>query len=313
MPQIKIRKNYDLTYFNTFRISAKAQFFVIVKNEAELLAAVNWAKTKKLPISILGGGSNILPVSELIKGLVVKISGEKYSVKENRMTAWAGTSLAKLVQLAELKKLSGLEWAAGIPGHLGGALRGNAGAYGRDMEELVILVKAYDLDRGAFVELKKNQCGFSYRGSIFKANGSLVAVEAVLEMKPGAKSEIKDLMQKNLSHRRLIQPKEPSAGCVFKNLKYDELKKQNKDLALELEAKGLVKGGKIGVGYLIDRLGLKGVSRGQAEISQTHANFIVNTGKAKAGDVLKLIKLVKKEIKNKYKINLEEEIQYFGG
>ncbi|MDO8592438.1 MAG: UDP-N-acetylmuramate dehydrogenase [bacterium] len=312
LKEIKISKNFDLTFFNTFRLSAKAQFFVIVKNEDELLAAARWAKAKGLPLAVIGGGSNILLAGKLVKGLVIKISGEKYSVNGNYLSAWAGTSLAKLVKAAESASLSGLEWAVGVPGHLGGAVRGNAGAYGSDIGGQAAAVKVYDLNRGAFFKLKKSRCGFGYRDSVFKQDNSLLIVEADLMMKPGNKAEIRRLTRKNMRHRLQIQPKQPSAGCVFKNLEYDKLLSLNKNLALELRTKGLVRAGKIGVGYLINQLGLKGLSRGHAKISETHANFIVNTGQASSADVDRLIKFVKNRVKIKYKINLEEEIQHFG-
>lgn len=308
----KIKKNYDLTFFNTFHIRAKARYFVAIKNQDELVKALNWAEEKKLRIFILGGGSNILPVSPAIRGLVVKISGERRSVKGNYISAWAGSGLTKLARLAKQEGLSGLEWAYGIPGQLGGALRGNAGAYGGNLSDLVSEVKVYDLSKRIFIRLNKRACVFGYRDSIFKTNGNLIAVNVKLRLKPGKKSRIGALMKKNLKHRGEIQPRFPSAGCVFKNLKYAELARQNKNLARELKAKGLVRKEKIGVGYLIDQLGLRGESRGGAKISQEHANFIVNSGNASAADVIKLVNLVKNKIKNKYKINLEEEIQYFG-
>ena len=132
-----------------------------------------------------------------------------------------------------------------------------------------------------------------------------------LKLTKGAPEEIKALSRKNFDHRLESKPKSPSAGCVFKNLEYKKVKKQNKKLAEDLAFKGLVRGGKISVGYLIDQLGLKGKTVGGAKVSEKHANFIINTGKAKPEDVVNLINLIKIKIKYKYKIKLEEEIQYF--
>jgi len=307
-----IKKNIDLTPYSTWRIGGRAEFFAIVKNEPELLEVVNWAKAKKLPLHPLGGGSNVLIVKKNIKGLVLKISGEQYAIKENQISCWAGTNLTKLSLVAARAGLSGLEWACGIPGSVGGATRGNAGAYGVDISGNLISAQVYDLDAGKKIKLDKPACGFSYRDSIFKSNKNFLIVKVSLKVKPGKPLEIKNIMAENLKRRLEIQPRRPSAGSVFKNLLYKNIVKQNKRLAEDLAAQGRVRGGKIAAGYLIDQLGLKGKSKGGAKVSEKHANFIINTGKASAKDVVYLINLIKKKVKLKYRINLEEEIQYFG-
>lgn len=307
----KIKKNFDLAEFTTFRIGGKADFFMMVKNKRELLDAVAWAEKRKLPISILGGGSNILIVRRKIKGLVLKISGESYLIKKNHIICWAGTSLTKLSKISASAGLAGLEWCFGIPGTVGGAVRGNSGAYGMRMSNSVEEIEAYDLVKKEFVKLNNKACGFGYRDSVFKKRKKLLIAEVKLKLAQGKIVEARSLSEKIFNDRFARMPKEPSAGCVFKNLAYKDIVLRNKPLAENLAAKGLVKGGKIGVGYLIDQLGMKGKSIGGAKVSEKHANFIVNTGKAKAEDVIKLVNLIKTEIKNKYKINLKEEIQYF--
>ncbi|MDO8667808.1 MAG: UDP-N-acetylmuramate dehydrogenase [bacterium] len=307
-----IKKNYNLTSLTTFKIGGRAEFFVAVKNRKELIEAINWAKNKKLPLLFLAGGSNVLIIKKKIKGLVIKISGEDYTVNENIISAWAGIGLAKLAEVTYGLGLIGLEWAAGIPGSLGGAVRGNAGAYGSDISGQVAEAEAYDQAKGELVKLNNQACGFSYRHSIFKENRNLLIVSVNLKLTPGEATEIKNLAKVNITNRARTNPKEPSAGCIFKNLEYKKILKENRELALDLEKKGLFRGGKIGAAYLIDQLGLKGRTRGEAKISDQHANFIINTGRASVRDVLSLINLVKKKVKNKYKINLEEEVEYFG-
>lgn len=306
-----LQKNFDLTPFTTFRIGGRAEFFMIVKNREELVKSAEWAKARKLPLTILAGGSNILITRKKIKGLVLKISGDDYIIKKNYITCWAGTSLTKLAKISASAGLTGLEWAFGIPGTLGGAVRGNAGAYGSDMSGAVAEVEAYDLNKNQLVRLNHQAGGFGYRDSAFKRRKNLLIVEVKLKLAKGVRKEIEALSRKNFNHRFSSKPKEPSAGSVFKNLEYQKVLKQNKRLAADLAAKGLFRGGKIAAGYLIDQLGLKGKTAGGAKVSDQHANFIVNTGKAQAKDVVKLINLIKIKIKQKYKINLEEEIQYF--
>jgi len=306
-----VKKNFDLTPFTTFHIGGQAEFFMIIKNKQELIKAIDWAKVKKLPLAILAGGSNILIIRKKIKGLVLKISGEYYFIKRNYVTCWAGTSLTKLAKISASAGLTGLEWSFGIPGSVGGAVRGNAGAYGFDMSGSVAEIEAYDLIKKKFVKLNNQACVFGYRSSVFKKRKSLLIVGIKLKLAEGELKEIKALSRKNFNHRFESKPKEPSAGCVFKNLEYKKVLKQNKRLAEDLMAKGLVRGDKIGVGYLIDQLGFKGKIVGGAKVSEKHVNFIINTGKARAKDVISLINLIKRKIKHRYKINLEEEIQYF--
>lgn len=308
-----IKKNYDLTPLTTFKIGGRAEFFISVKNKRELVEAVNWAKEKRLPVSFFAGGSNILITKKKIRGLVIKIYGEQYSIEGDIVSGWAGTSLTGLAKITAARGLSGLEWAFGVPGSLGGAVRGNAGAYGGDIAGSAAEVEVYDSAKGKLVKLDNRACAFSYRHSIFKEKKNLFIVNVKLKLSRGQTAEIKNSANQNLSHRLKTKPKEPSAGCVFKNLEYKKLVKENRELAEDLMTKGLFRGGKIGAGYFIDQLGLKGKASGGAKVSEKHANFIVNIGQAKAKDVINLINFIKKKIKNHYKINLEEEIEYFGG
>lgn len=306
-----IKKNIDLTPLTTFRLGGRADFYAEIKNKQELVSAINWAKARKLPLFVLAGGSNILIVKKKVKGLILKISGERYAIRNNYINCWAGSSLTKIAKASAQAGLTGLEWSFGIPGSAGGAVRGNAGAYGLDISNFVVEVEAYDFVKNKFIKLDNQACGFGYRDSIFKKRKNLLIVKVRLKLAKGALSEIKALSRKNFNHRFSSKPKEPSAGCVFKNLEYKKIIKQNKNLAEDLAAAGLIKGGKIGAAYLIDQLGLKGKTVGGAKVSEQHANFIINTGQAKAKDIVNLIKLIKTIIKHKYKINLEEEIQYF--
>lgn len=306
-----LRKNFDLTPLTTFRIGGQAEFFMIIKNRQELVKAITWAKANELPLAVLAGGSNILVTRKKIKGLVLKISGENYFIKKNHIISWAGTGLTKLAKISGQAGLTGLEWSFGIPGSLGGAVRGNAGAYGFNISDRVVQVEAYDLIKNKLIKLDHRSCGFNYRDSIFKKRKNLLIVEVKLKLAKGELKEIKFLSHNNFSHRLRSQPREPSAGCVFKNLEYKKIIKQNKELAEDLKAKGLIRGGKIGAAYLIDQLRLKGETAGQAKVSEQHANFIVNTGQARAKDVVNLIDLIKRKVKDKYKIDLQEEIQYF--
>jgi UDP-N-acetylmuramate dehydrogenase len=230
--------------------------------------------------------------------------------KENskfKIVCGAGLPLMKLVLKCSKIGATGLENLAGIPGTLGGAIWGNAGAFGREIGDLVEKVKVLELKNSKLKikELKKKDCKFGYRESIFKKKKNWIILEAILRLKKGNKREIREKIKKILKLRREKQPLEfPSAGSVFKNVPVKDLPKK-----IRKKFKDKIKDGFLPVGFLIDIAGLKGYRIGGAKISEKHANFIVNLGKAKAKDVLELIKLIKRKIKRKFGIELKEEIQ----
>jgi len=277
---MKINKNIFLAKYTTFRIGGLAKYFLEAKNREEIIKAVKFAKSKKLPYFILGSGSNILVSDKGFNGVVIKITASRIIKNYNIIKADAGVKLSALLNFCLKNNLSGLEWLAGIPGTAGGAIYGNAGAFGHSMAELVQEVK--------ILNNKLHDLKFSYRDSVFKKNKQII-LSIKLKLKKASQKAIKEKIKKYLQQKKATQPLNyPSAGCIFKN--------PNKKPA----------------GYLIDQCGLKGRKIGQAQISQKHANFIVNLGKAKAIDVKKLINLAKKEVKAQFNIDIKEEIQYLG-
>jgi len=285
MIEEKIEKNVNLAYLTTFKIGGPAKYFCQIKKEENLIQAIKWAKKKKIPYFIIGGGSNLLISDKGFKGLVVKLSMNQCQLIENKLLLGAALKLNQVVGFLIKNNLTGLEWAAGIPGTIGGAVRGNAGAFGQEISNC--LVKATVLRGGKIIELKNNEIKFSYRQSIFKKNKDII-LNVVLMVKKGKKKENEKIVQDILQRRRKSHPFQPSAGCVFKNPKSKN------------------------AGLLIDQCGLKGKQIGGAKISEKHANFIINTGHAKARDVKNLIELIKKQVKNKFNLKLKEEIEYLG-
>ena len=308
----RIKKNINLAEFTTFKIGGRAKFFLEVKSLSDLKSAVKWAKSKSQLIFILAGGSNVLVSDKKINGLVIKLALNKLKVKGEIMFCQAGVYLSQLLKTASQKGLSGPEWAMGIPGTVGGAIRGNAGAFGYQISQSVLKVKVYDILTNKFLILSKAQCHFTYRHSIFKEKKNLIICQIELKFKKAAKEEIQSQLNDYKNYRYRSQPREPSAGCIFQNLTLKQLQQSQPALAKKLETKKIVKAGKIGAGWLIEQSGLKGHRQGGAEISQKHANFIVNTGKTRAGEVIKLINLIKKKVRKKFGVKLKEEIEYFG-
>jgi UDP-N-acetylmuramate dehydrogenase len=198
-----------------------------------------------------------------------------------------GMKLKEIVKFCLKEGLTGLEWAAGIPGTIGGAVYGNISAFGSSMSDLVEKVKIFDVKKEKVKTLSKKDCQFSPKQSIFKKQKNLVILSCLLKLKKGKKREIEKRIKEFLDYRKKNHPLEfPSAGCVFQNPK------------------------KISAAELIEKAGLKGKKIGDAKISPKHANFIVNLEKATAKDVLELINLIKNKVKKKFGIKLKEEIQF---
>ncbi|MFH1564777.1 MAG: UDP-N-acetylmuramate dehydrogenase [bacterium] len=280
--KINIQKNTKLVQHTTFRIGGPADFFVEVKNSDELVESVSWAKEKKIKYFILGGGSNVLFSDDGYKGLVIKIASKKIElVKNNLIIADAGANLSQLVKFSIKNNLNGLEWASGIYGTFGGAIFGNVGANGSCIADVVEEVEIFD---GKKIQIFKNkELNFKYRSSGIK-NGSVI-ISAKLKLKKGDKQESEKLVKKYLKERSEKQPKGFCAGSIFKNPKNSS------------------------AGLLIEKCGLKGLKIGDAQISEQHANFIVNLDGAKAGDVLGLIERIKKEVEKKFGVKLKEELK----
>lgn len=285
---MKFQRNVSLKNYTTFKIGGRAKYFFVAKTKENLIAAIKTAKKDNLPFFILGGGSNILVADKGYGGLVINFQFAICNFQNSKVIVGAGLPLGKLVNSSARRGLSGLEWAAGVPGQVGGAINGNAGAFEGSMADIVESVEIFDLRNQKIKNFKNNDCKFSYRASIFKDNSNLIILSCKLQLKSGDKKTIKEKIQEYLDYRNERHPKEPSAGSVFKNV------------------------GDIPAALLIDQSGLKGKKIGGAQISKIHPNFIVNLDGAEAKDVLRLINLVKKRVKEKFGISLEEEIQFLG-
>ena len=287
LPELK--QDVLLKNYTTFKIGGKAKYFYKAKTKEELIKAVKAAKKLKLPFFILGGGSNLLVSDKGFDGLVINFKFSTFNFQNNKIFCEAGTPFALIVSEARQQSLTGVEWCIGIPGTVGGAIRGNAGAFGESIGNIIKQVEVFNSEKEKIENYSQKDAGFAYRESIFKKRPELVILSAELELKIGNKKEIQKKMKEYLDYRKNSQPLEfPSAGSIFKNPS------------------------DISAGQFIDQCGLKGKRIGNVEISKKHANFIINLGDGKAKDVLKLINLMKKQVKDKFNIQLEEEIQYVG-
>lgn len=310
---LDIKRGISLKDCTTFKIGGKARYFSQVSNIKQLKKALKWAKEKNLPFFILGNGSNVLFKDEGFPGLIIKIQNNKIKEKRKSLIIGAGYLLSDLVQFAIRKGIKGYEWLNGIPGTVGGAVYGNAGAFGFEMKDLVLKVKTFDpVDFKEKIYLQKN-CHFGYRSSIFQKNKEIIWEIEILKKK-GDKKRIKELSLNYLKTK--IEKKMfsyPSAGSIFKNVLIlnTPYKKYFNPKTEEVIIKGeKVKAlqGKVSAGWFIEKCGLKGKVKGGAKIADFHANVIINFKNAKAKDVLYLINLIQKKVFEKFHIKLETEI-----
>ncbi|MDA3839579.1 MAG: UDP-N-acetylmuramate dehydrogenase [Patescibacteria group bacterium] len=310
----KIQENIDLSKRTSFRIGGPAKYYIDIKEKEDLVEAIKWANEKSLKIFYWGGGTNVLVSDKGIDGLVIKFSNIEIKVKGDRVECGAGASLMRASRMAASEKLKGFEWGIGIPGTIGGAVKGNAGAYGSYIGDYIETLQVYDINKERFFTMSRNDCHFSYKKSIFNSRSDLLVWDAVFKFEKGIIFEIDKLGEEYMLYRKKTQPNLPSAGCIFKNVSYDKVKIDNPELAkqIEIDHKKFVERGMVPVAWLLEELDLKGKVIGGAKISLEHANFIVNTGNASSEDVIILISYIKQQLRDKFHIQLSEEIQYLG-
>jgi len=309
-----IQRNVLLAPYTTFKIGGLAKFFADAKNEEDLKELCRWAKSECVPVFVLGGGSNVLFSDNGFDGLVIKPHLSSLKFQGNKAYAEAGLPLATLLSEAVKLGLTGLEWAIGIPGTIGGAVCGNTGAFGEDISSCVHGVKVLNCADTSVSDFNKDRCDFYYRGSIFKSNPNLIIIGAELILKEGDSEIIQKKIKKNIKQRMgSFKSNYNCAGCFFKNIEWKR-KGIDKDYLLKKfpELKQFANKPKISVGFLIDYMGLKNKKIGNAIVSNDHANFILNLGNAKAEHVIMLVSMIKQRIYNKYGFSLEEETQLIG-
>ncbi len=314
---MNIKKNISLKRFSSYKIGGPARYFCEVKIEDDLREAVKFAKEKNIPLFFLmGGGSNLIISDEGINGLVIKLQATSYKLQATKVEAGAGMLMADLVKKTTEGGLAGLEWAGGLPGTLGGAIFGNAGCFGYEIKDIVVSVRAAGITNYE-VRIKNyelSECEFSYRSSKFKKEGDFVILQALLQFKKGDAKELQKLAKEKIDYRKSRHPLEyPNIGSIFKNIDEPELVKKILEKFPELKKDVQEKWhGKVPTAVLIEKTGLAGRQMGGAQISEKHANFIINKENAKAADVVSLIKEIKQKVKERFDIELEEEVRYVG-
>ena len=299
------KQGVPMARYTTFKIGGPVQYLIPVKSIEELQQTIALAAEHDLPYFVFGGGSNMLVSDEGFAGIAIKIEMNAFSVADDSVIADAGVITAALTRAIIDAGLTGFEWGIGVPGTIGGAVRGNAGAFGGEMKNVVESVQA--LVDGEVRAFSNSECAFYYRDSIFKHNNGVV-LGATLKLKyDPARGGLKKMME-FLDKRNKTQPKGfASTGCIFKNFDFMEIDSAWADKNIPQE---FLNKKRIPAGWLIEHAGLKGEKEGGAMVSEAHGNFVVNTGHATAAEVRALVEKIKQKVYDTFGVSLEEEIQY---
>ena len=283
----KIKTEEPMSKHTTFKVGGNAEIFVKIDEIQDLEYVLQIIKQENIPMYVIGNGSNILVKDNGIRGIVLSIEFDNIEIKENEVIAGAGVKLIALSYKCAKCGLTGLEFASGIPGTIGGAVRMNAGAYGNEMSNVIVETVYMDME-GNIHTISNKEHDFSYRKSIFSKNKNII-LQTKLKLEKGDENEIKSKMDELKKSRDEKQPLEFfSAGSTFK------------------------RGEDFITSKLIDEAGLKGYRVGDAEVSTKHAGFIINKGNAKAKDILDVIEYVKTKVKEKFGKDIELEIEIIG-
>lgn len=309
-----LKKDVSLKDLTNYKIGGNADYFFDANTRENLKKGlIEWHKVSKFQPFVMGAGTNLLVSEAGYRGLVIRNSIDGIQIQNGNVAVGSGVLVKDFLDFCVGNSLSGFEWAGGLPGTIGGAIRGNAGAFKGETKDSLIKVTSINCDTLEIIERNNKECIFGYRSSIYKKGEGEkeIIISAVFRLEKANKDEIKKQIEEKIQYRKDRHPLEfPNAGSVFKNIPFSILP-QN----LKLEWEPLIKNDPfpiIPVVKILLQCDLWEKRIGGAKFSDKHPNFIVNTNNAKASDVKALIEMAKREVYNKFKIQLEEEITYLG-
>lgn len=284
----KVEKDVFMSKYTTYKVGGLATAIIYPKTIEKLVNLIKLLRKYRIKYKVIGNGSNLLFSDKKYNGIIIKLNClDNIEINDTKIIVGAGYQLIRLSTLAAKKGLTGLEFASGIPGTVGGAVFMNAGAYKSDMGYVVRSVKVLTPEN-EIINLTNKEMNFHYRSSLLQKYPGYICLEVVLRLKRGKKEEIEKLIKDRRKRRLETQPLDyPSAGSVFRNPSVEEP-----------------------AGKIIEELGLKGLTKGGAEISKKHANFVINTGGASASDIKYLIDYVKNSVKENKNIDLKVEQEF---
>ena len=307
IPELAIKEAEPLAPYTRFEIGGPAMLFCGAPRQSAFTSALQIGKQSKLPMMVIGGGSNLVVSDSGFDGLVLRFTGNLIRQEGELLYAESGAVLQDVVDSSIQRGLAGMESMTGIPGFLGGAVYGNAGAYGRAIEELVESVTFTNGEQTRAID--NAGCEFQYRESIFKRRKDWIILSATLRLTAG---EREALSRKATEIRSIRDAKYPPdmkcAGSIFKNVFYRDLPSV---VQHEIPPK-LVRDGKIPSAWFLEQAGVKGRRRGEIQVADYHANLIYNDGQGSASDLLAVIEDCKASVHTRFGFDLQEEVQYVG-
>ena len=307
LENISVKRDVPLAGHTRFGIGGPADFYIETSSPASFAQALALVRASGLDWVVIGGGTNLVVSDEGFRGVCLKLTSDRISADGLTVEAESGAVLQNLVDFTVDRGMAGLHTMTGIPGSVGAAAYGNAGAYGHSIQERVRRVRF--LDGEAVREFGNAECLFHYRESIFKRNKQWIIVSTTLEMEPGDAAELRKTADGILATRnRKYPPTMRCAGSIFKNFLLAELPAA---VAAEIPAKAIIEG-KVPSAWFLEQVGAKGMKRGGIEVADYHANLIYNAGGGTARDLVAIVAELKDRIRRRWDIPLEEEVQYVG-
>ncbi|MBI2462779.1 MAG: UDP-N-acetylmuramate dehydrogenase [Candidatus Spechtbacteria bacterium] len=308
-----IKENIELAGLTSLRVGGPARYFTSVKNERDARLALSWAKKQGVPYFVLGGGTNVVMSDNGYHGLVITTNNSGIEFTEDDcgtiMKVMAGTPLQDVVDASLEQGLAGLEWAAGVPGQVGGAVRGNAGAFGGETRNVIESVDAV-MPNGKVQSFSNADCHFAYRSSIFKEESGSIILSVVFRFMPGNKAALTQKAEELRAWRRERHPLDyPNCGSVFKRIGVENIRIGLWNRYPDM--KQAVRDNQVATAYFIDKCDLKNFNIGGAEVSGKHPNFIINrTGNARAEHIVMVASHMRTRVREKFGIILEEEPEF---
>lgn len=313
---MKIYQDFEMMPLTNYKIGGRADYLLEVSSTKDIQEAVEFIKKNSIKkVLVIGQGTNLL-FPEKFEGAVIRIIPNNmiHLANENSVEAFAGESLDSVIQFGFQNNLIGLEWAGGLPGTVGAAVRGNVGAFGGEIKDAVKSAEVFDKESLELKTFTNPELLFSYRNSIIKQNKNLIVISAVFDLKKSTSDELliaQEVYKKNIEYRKNRHPLEyPNSGSVFKNISKKE------DVAQILQAWPDIREkaendwhGKVSMGYIIGRLGMAGFTIGGAQVSEKHQNYIINLGEAHYNDVTQIIETIKQKIHDTFGFVPEVEIE----
>lgn len=303
----ELRHNDPLSRHTRFAIGGPARLFAETRDRGAFVEALDALRASGEPFVVIGGGSNLVVADEGFPGVVLRFTGRRIQADGPRVTVEAGAELQALVDHTIAHGLAGLETMTGIPGWVGAAIYGNAGAYGHSISERVALVRFHDGRRVR--EIDNRGCEFSYRESVFKRRKEWIILEAALDMSPGdAAALARTAAEIRRTRDAKYPPEMKCAGSIFKNLLFDALPA---GVRAQVPA-AVIREGKVPAAWFLEQVGAKGMRRGDIQVAAYHANLLFNDGQGTARELVALVEEMKRRVEDHFGLRLEEEVQYIG-